>query len=246
MDVIQSNDQFRNGYVFSPEEVLSVVSVEYKIFLKDAGYVDLDLTANLFVCAGMLMPDDVVREKARNGDIDYVVNEIGLVSKVTQNDGKRLINSLGGVLLTTGLMRRLFIPKVKTHKDDTLPKSTLKELLFYQEFVEDRIYKGSRTEILEDDRIVIGGAERKIVLPESAGDFDFEHLNDYGYPTKVHKRKRIRSSYYTPPFRHSDEGSVVTSGGGKHIDLFLDNYSQHAISSVGIRFAKFFRENIDE
>jgi len=69
MKKIIEKDQFSVGYEFGEEEIRNALSPEYIEFLKEAGYVDLDKTPNLFVAAKLLKMDDSVKNSCNASGI---------------------------------------------------------------------------------------------------------------------------------------------------------------------------------
>ena len=150
----------KNDFYLIPKElILQSTSKEYRNFLKEAGYGDLDS------CEGIL-----IEKKISKVNIKW-------------RDGKKFVEDQGYKLLTTCLMYKLFIPHIKllAEQGDKDAKKTLKEMVNTKaEWMEDLI--------LNKSKIKIGNSERSIVLPAENNRFDRSDLNEFGYPNAVRSK----------------------------------------------------------
>ena len=232
MKVVTSS-QFDNGYEFDAEEVLEATNPEYREFLKEAGYVDLKKTPNLFVASKVLRIDYRVIEAGRGmlygGDGDILYKDMGCVVYINHKKILRLINNLGGRVLTTALMYKLFIPYLKQSAENgnEEAKASLDEMTEIKaEWLEDRI--------LGKTRFKIRNAERRITLLDKGGYFDISDLNEYGYPTSV----KGQGEFY---YRFRERTNIVAVREGYDGELGLSWWSPGPIPYLGVRFAKFFK-----
>ena len=105
--------QFDSGYVFNRDEIKAALSPEYLAFLKEAEIVNLEKTHNLFVASHVLRRDESVENKVKAMEIRCDYTKDSSVVRISQPNARRLVYSLGGIVLPTGLMYRLFIPALK-------------------------------------------------------------------------------------------------------------------------------------
>jgi len=224
-------NQFNSNYRFNADEVGSVVSSGYKAFLRDAGYVDLDITPNLFVVSSMLRVDDRVAECAAKQNIGLYHKSDNVISRINQYDGRMLVNGLGGVLLTNAFMRSLVIPSIKdaSKKGEKFADSTLNEMVNdYAEFTEDSIK--------ERRRLVIGNAERDIELKKGSGYFNRSDIDEYGFPTTF--RGDGKFMYWN----NNNCDIAVIRNRSSGLNLSLSGTPADTMDVLGVRFAKFFRD----
>ena len=218
--------QFETGYIFSPKEIQEATTPEYRAFLKEAGYVDLKKTPNLFIANHLLRADDrVAREANRAGiKIDYT----GSVNNINQENALALVHCLGGRVLTSNFMYGLFIPNLRllAEQGDLEAKATLEEMTDMAEFLEDLITDGNK--------VKIGNGQKDLKFVKKDGYFTSSDLNEFGYPNAVRSQGEFR--YWCP----SAAENVVVRGRGSGLGLGCDWGPSDLVGGLGVRFAKFF------
>ncbi len=170
----------QNGfYRIDLQKILSNTTPEYRSFLRDAGYEDLDACSHLDIAKNMLRIDQNVRNAALRNGITLTGNDNDYVVNINQIDARKLVESMGYKLLTTGLMYKLFIPYIKylARQGNVEAQATLDEMITKEEWLEDLI--------LDRKIVKIGIKEKEITLPQTYGGFDRTDINQFGYPTAV-------------------------------------------------------------
>jgi|GEM_PF-2142634 len=210
-------------YTFDRSAIHQATTPAYRTFLKDAGYADLDTCSGLSIAKNILRYTQEVRDKGVNGvDGEYVVN-------ITHTNGKALIESLGGKLLTTKLMYSLFIPYLKdqVQAGNSEAQATLKEMTDTKaEWLEDLI--------VDQSKLKIGLNERILNFPKTDAFFERVDLNEFGYPTTVKSAGEFR--YWYP----RDNVRAAFRNGGVGLVLDLGRGPSGANDELGVRRAKFF------
>ena len=225
---IEAQGQFNIGYEFAEEEIREVLSPEYIEFLKEAGYVDLDKTPNLFVAAKLLRMDDKVRDACNaSGIITDIYSPNQEVNYINWEQGRKLINHLGGKLLTEALMYQLIIPSLKKESNSQAKKTLYEMVEKCAELMEDEIFNRRK--------LKIGKSYRNLEQLPRSGYFDSSDLNEFGYP-KVTKESGEFCLYNDLGL----ERVAVVRIWGPELSLFLNWSPTYMDSKLGIRFAKFF------
>ena len=144
-------------YIIPKEYIISNTTQNYRDFLKQANYMDLDSAD------GLLVEKKIFK------------------TTINQTDGKKLVENQGYKLLTVGLMYLVFIPWLKEQelKENKDAKETLEEMKTKNaEWLEDQI--------INKNTLKINNKEIKLkYLQLQDGSFDKEDINVYGYPTKI-------------------------------------------------------------
>ena len=222
-----------NGfYVINKPKILSATTPEYRQFLREAGYGDLDSCSGIGFAKGILKYDQSVRDavtraglRLNGNDGDYVVN-------INHPDAKKLVEALGCKLPTTGLMYRLFIPYIKelAQNGNAEAQETLNEMTNTStgkaEWLEDRV--------LDKTRLKIGTKEKRLSLPDKDGRFDRQDINECGYPNNV----KAQGEFYHW-HANRDERAAICSG-GPVLGLDLDWGPSVGGDWLGVRLAKIF------
>src|SRR3989338_11112620 len=176
---IKVASQFEQGYVFRKNEIIEALTPEYLAFLREADIADITKTPNLFVAKSILRKDVRVEEIVSNKKINCKYDNNNVVS-ISQPNSRKLVYSLGCIILPTGIMYKLVIPSLKQAAKDKneSAKETLEEMTQgYAEWLEDRV--------LNYNRLLVGSARAEITLPKKSGEFDRADINEFGYPTQV-------------------------------------------------------------
>lgn len=211
-------------YLIDKPRIIRATTPAYRQFLREAGYGDLDACSHLGVAKGVLKYDQAVRDRAplNGADGTYVVS-------VNQTAGRDLIQALGGKLLTTALMYRLFIPYIKELAQNGNPEAqaTLDEMTNTKaEWLEDLI--------LDKTRLKIGTKERALTLPDKDGRFDRADINEFGYPDRVKQKGEFYHWHVS-----GDERAAIRDWGSE-LNLSLDGGPSFVSGGLGVRFAKIF------
>src|SRR3989344_2661866 len=157
-----------------------------KRFLEESGYApDLDRASGLAIEKGILKADDNIAQLIQNNNITAVIEDnTRYIIRINQTNGRKLVESLGYRLPTTGVMYKLFIPWIKEQafKGNKEAKKTLEEMVSKKaEFMEDLILNGNK--------LKIGSREKQLVLPsENRVYFDRSDINEFGYPNTVNQQ----------------------------------------------------------
>ncbi len=213
--------QFDLGYVFGRREIETALTSNYLRFLKEAGITDLDKIPNLFVAKYVLKRDKRVEDAVKGQGVQCRYAEDGTVGYISQPNARRLIHSLGGIVLPVGVMYKLVIPQLKQAAEgNESARETLEEMTsIYIEWLEDLV--------LDKTRLKIGTQERIIVLPDEDGIFDRQDINEFGYPTRV----RPSGEFYHWHVR-GDERAAIRSGGSV-LDLDLSREPSMGATGLG-------------
>ena len=161
---------------------------------------------------------------AYQNNADYVVN-------INHKNALRLINKLGGKVLTTALMYKLFIPHLKQSAESGNEKAqeTLNKMTnTWVEWLEDLV--------LDDNKVKIGTQERQIALPQKDGGFNISGLNEFGYPNQV----RNQGEFYYWPVRGDEKAAIRDWVSG--LDLDLRRGPSVGSDWLGVRLAQNFFE----
>src|SRR3989344_9403753 len=150
----------KNDFYLIPKElILQSTSKEYRNFLKEAGYGDLDS------CEGLL-----IEKKISKTNINWY-------------NGKKFVEDQGYKLLTTALMYKVFIPFIKdlAKKGNKDAEETLKEMINSKaEWLNDLI--------LNKNTLKIENKEIELDLPQQDGIVDRAELNQFGYPYQLQNK----------------------------------------------------------
>ena len=226
---IRKSSQFENGYIFRKEEIQKALSQKYLGFLKEAGIADITKTPNLFVASHLLKRDKDVEKAVRKLEVSCSYENDGTVVNISQPYARNLVYELGGIVLPTGIIYKLFIPELKhaAGEGNESAISTLEEMTGrYAEWLEDLI--------LNKSRLKIGNQERTITLPNKDGRFDRTDINEFGYPTQV---KSSGEFYCLVP--RGDKSAAIRYWDSE-LGLNLDWVPSFEVDWLGVRFANFF------
>ncbi len=214
-------------YLFDRKEIIEATSSEYRKFLKQAGYANIDRCSGLLIEKNILRNDQSVKDSAKYLKIKLNENDDCVVN-INQSNGRRLIKKIGGKLLTTQLMYGLFIPFLidQLAQGNKEVQSTIDEMTDTKaEWLEDLI--------LDKSRLRIGSQEKKLTLVGRDGYFDKSDLNEFGYPTKI---KDSGEYYYWYP-RNNEIAAFRDWDSELDLDL---NWGPSFVSvRLGVRLAKF-------
>ncbi|KHO54257.1 hypothetical protein J4476_00690 [Candidatus Woesearchaeota archaeon] len=224
MRILDTN-QFEVGYVFESEDIKQVITDEYVEFLKKAGYVNLAEKPRLFVARELLRLDEEVERVSK----DLGTDDERRIFGINQENARELVNRLDGNLLPNGFMRRLVIPKIEYLAGQGIKqaKITYNEMEEIGEFLTDRIINRSQ--------VRIGNEGKMLTLPEGYKRFD--KVNDFGYPTTF--TSEGRHGYYGP----TQDENIVTRNGDSALSLSLSGIPPCTSRMIGVRYAKFFKED---
>ena len=174
--IVQLSDD--NFYKFPRSFLQSSLPIEYRIFLKNAGWADLDSASHLGIAKSMLRINANVRKAAEGSDLIVQGNEGDYLVSINHPQARHVTMRMGGKILPTGIMYNLFIPYLKAEKakGDTQAAETLKEMIEKKaEWMED---------VIKDvNTLCIGRARKILSIPTANGlYFNKGDLNIYGYP----------------------------------------------------------------
>lgn len=224
---------FQKGfYVFDRKQILKATTSEYRKFLKDAQYGDIDNCTELRVAKGILKWDQGVRDLAGKLDLKYnkkrlTGNDGEYVVNINQTDGRRLVNGFGYNLLTTGLMYKLFIPYIKqeAQNGNADAQATLDEMISTKaEWLEDLV--------LGKNKVKIGSKEQSISIPQKDGKFDRVDLNEFGYPKTTKQTGEF--NYWFP---RVSERAVIRNWNSV-LGLICNRGPGYVDDGLGVRLAK--------
>src|SRR3989338_4286860 len=222
-----------NGfYQIDKARILAVTSPEYRKFLRESGYGDLDSCSGIGFAKSFLRYDQSVRDAAARAGLFHTGNDGDYVVNINHPDARKLIEALGYKVPTVGLMYRLFIPYIKelAQSGNAEAQATLNEMkgipVGKAEWLEDRI--------LDYNRLLVGKTERAIFLPDKDGSFDRADINDFGYPTSV---KRSGEFYRGQP--GGNERAAIRNRGSE-VDLNLSWGPSFKDDRLGVRPSKIF------
>ncbi|MBI2673243.1 hypothetical protein HYX19_03215 [Candidatus Woesearchaeota archaeon] len=219
----------QNGfYRIDAQLILQSTTPEYRSFLRDAGYGNVDINSHLDIAKSMLRIDQNVRDAAARSGITFLItDDNNYVVKISQTNARKLVESLGYRLLTTDLMYSLFIPYIKdlAQKDDAEAKATLDEMVNTKaEWLEDLI--------LDKNKLKIGAKEKAIILPQTDGRFDKTDINQFGYPSAVKD-----SGEFIYSFPGSDKIAAIRFLNSK-LSLNLYREPSSGYNWLGVRLTK--------
>ena len=216
-------------YKFSRATLQTALSDNYKRLLREGGYLDIDRISELGIAKSMLKINPNVRRTAQTINYNLQGNDDAYVTNIDQPDARRLVQALGGKLLTTFLMYKVFIPYLKQEKDrNPEAAQTLKEMIETKaEWMDDIV--------LDKTKVKIGSAERILIgLPQKDGRFGRGDINNFGYPTQVKKKGEF---YYWHP---SGTERAAIRDWNSELSLDLDGGPSFALEGLGVRLAKIF------
>ena len=219
-------------YIIDKPRILNATTPEYRQFLRDSGYGDLDSCSGIGFAKGILKYDQSVRQAAARAGLALSGTDGDYVVKINHPDARRLVEALGYKVPTVGLMYRLFIPYIKelAQSGNAEAQATLNEMkgipVGKAEWLEDRI--------LDYNRLLVGKTERAIFLPDKDGSFDRADINDFGYPTSV---KRSGEFYRGQP--GGNERAAIRNRGSE-VDLNLSWGPSFKDDRLGGRASKIF------
>jgi len=219
-------------YIIDKPRILNATTPEYRQFLRDSGYGDLDSCSGIGFAKGILKYDQSVRQAAARAGLALSGTDGDYVVKINHPDARRLVEALGYKVPTVGLMYRLFIPYIKelAQSGNAEAQATLNEMkgipVGKAEWLEDRI--------LDYNRLLVGKTERAIFLPDKDGSFDRADINDFGYPTSV---KRSGEFYRGQP--GGNERAAIRNRGSE-VDLNLSWGPSFKDDRLGVRPSKIF------
>ena len=219
-------------YIIDKPRILNATTPEYRQFLRDSGYGDLDSCSGIGFAKGILKYDQSVRQAAARAGLALSGTDGDYVVKINHPDARRLVEALGYKVPTVGLMYRLFIPYIKelAQSGNAEAQATLNEMkgipVGKAEWLEDRI--------LDYNRLLVGKTERAIFLPDKDGSFDRADINDFGYPTSV---KRSGEFYRGQP--GGNERAAIRNRGSE-VDLNLSWGPSFKDDRLGVSPSKIF------
>jgi hypothetical protein len=216
-------------YQIDKPRILAATTPEYRKFLRESGYGDLDSCSGIGFAKSVLKYDQSVRDAARRVKLSHTGSDGDYVVSINHPDARKLVEALGYKVPTVGLMYRLFIPYIKelTRQGNTEAEETLYEMVSTKaEWLEDLI--------LNKTRLTIGTQERKITLPDKDGRFDSTDISEFGYPNAV----RDTGKFYH--WHISRNKSAAFRIRGSELNLHLDRGPSMEGSWFGVRLTKLF------
>ena len=193
-----------DSYVIDKELIMQVTTQEYREFLKEAGYADLDNCSSIHIAKNMLKWNQSIRDAALRADLSLTGNDDEYVVNINQTDSRKLVETMNSKLLTTCLMYKLFIPHITNlvSQGNEDAQVTLDEMFYTKaEWLEDLI--------LDQSKVKIGAKEISLALPTKDGWFNLKDMNEFGYPTKINKKGEFHYFYYEV----NDENAAIRSWG---------------------------------
>ncbi|HLD79295.1 MAG TPA: hypothetical protein VJA18_01935 [Candidatus Nanoarchaeia archaeon] len=222
-----------NGfYQIDKSRIVAATSAPYRKFLRESGYGDLDSCSRIEIAKGILKYDQSVRQAAARAGLNLTGADGQYVVNINHPNARNLVEALGGKLLTTALMYRVFIPYIKELVQQGNPEAqvTLNEMtdtsVGKAEWLEDLI--------LDKTRLKIGTKEKRLSLPDKDGRFDRQDINECGYPNNV----KAQGEFYHW-HANRDERAAICSG-GPVLGLDLDWGPSVGGDWLGVRLAKIF------
>ena len=181
---------------------------------------------------GILRADDNIAQVIQNNRIAAVIEDnTKYITIINQNNGRKLVESLGYRLPTTAIMYSLFIPHIKllAEQGDLEAKKTLEEMVNTKaEWMDDLILNGNK--------VKIGSREKQLVLPsENGAYFDRSDINEFGYPNAINQQQG-EFRYWAP---NEDERAVIRFSSSV-LGLVCSWVPSGSYVWVGVRRAKFF------
>ena len=203
-------------------------TADYRTFLRDAGYGDLDSCSHIEIAKNVLKLDSTVTEAARRAGISVQANGNNYVASINQINGRKLVESMGHKLLTTQLMYGMFIPYIKdlAQNGNAEAQLTLDEMTNKAEWLEDLVK--------DKKKVCIGTKEKKLSLPDRDGRFDRQDIGEFGYPTSV---KAAGEFHYWYP--RGDEIAAIRSWFSV-LGLILNGEPSVVGGGLGVRPQKIF------
>ncbi len=240
----QSQNQIKligtDFYTIPQSRLIAATSADYRKFLKESGYADLDFVSGLHVAKEMLKWNPIVRNAVQTARLNHTGADNAYVVNINQIDARNLIEleDNNNRILTTCLMYKVFIPYIKdlVSQGNQEAQATLYEMINTNgEWLEDRILtsgiigRGKKVQIGS-----ISAKEKTISLARSNGYFDRADLNDFGYPKR---KKDVGEHNYLAP--NAAENAVFRDG-YSCLYLSLNWEPSFMLETLGVRVAKFF------
>ncbi len=216
-------------YQIDRAKILSATTPEYRQFLRESGYGDLDSCLGIEIAKGVLKIDHAVRQAAASTGLSLSGNNGDYVVNINHPDARELVEALGYKVPTVGLMYNLFIPYIKelAEQGNAEAQETLGEMIGpTAEWLEDLI-KGK-------NKVCIGSRKKELSLPDKEGRFGRQDINDFGYPVRV---KDTGEFYYRHP-RGKERAAVRNRY--SELDLNLNWESSVSFGGLGVRPQKIF------
>jgi len=214
---------------FPIEKVIGGTTQDYRTFLKEAGYMDLEAGNGLLVARRLLHLDSTIRDAAKAQNIPLNGNDGDYVTNINQPNARNLAACLDGNLLTTGLMYHVFIPFIKdlASQGNAEAQATLDEMINTKaEWLEDLI--------VNKNTVKIGNKNKQLMLLQNDVRFDRADMNEFGYPGNV---KQNGEFYYWFP---RDNERAAIRGRSSDLGLDLDWGPSVEGDRLGVRVAKNF------
>ena len=230
-DLPESQDFGLNGerdfYHISKERILEVTTPEYRKFLREAGYGDLDSCSRIEIAKGILKYYQSVRDAATRAGLSHTGNDGDYVININHPTAIKLVEALGYKLLTVGLMYKLFIPYIKelVRQRNTEAQATFNEMIDPKaEWLEDIV--------IDKKKVYIGTKEKKIILPGKDGRFDRADINEYGYPINLKGKGEF---HYWFPIKGE---RAIVRGRDSGFNLDLSWKQSEFAADLGLRLTK--------
>ncbi len=222
-----------NGfYQIDKARILAATSPEYRKFLRESGYGDLDSCSRIEIAKGILKYDQIVRDAGTRAGLNLTGTDGQYVVNINHPNARKLVGALGYKVPTVGLMYRLFIPYIKELVQQGNPEAqaTLKEM------TDTSVGKAEWLEDLVKDKkkVCIGTKEKRLSLPDKDGRFDRADINEFGYPTSV----KAAGEFYH--WHVSGDERAAFRGRGSELVLGLNREPSFGVGWLGIRLAKIF------
>ena len=214
-------------YQIDKTKIIPATTQEYRTFLKEAGYMDLDAGNGLLVAKSVLKIDQNVRTVARTNGFPLNGNDGDYVTNINHSNARKLTACFEGKLLTTGLMYKVFIPFIKdlAGQGNAEAQATLDEMVNTKaEWLEDLI--------LNKNKVKIGNKNKQLTLLQTDGRFDRADMHELGYPANV---KQNGEFYYWFP---RDNERAAIRDGDSDLGLGLDWGPSVGSGWLGVRVAK--------
>ncbi len=220
----------QNGfYQIDKTRILSATTPEYRQFLREAGYGDLEACSGIEIAKGVLRIDQTVRDAATRSGLSLTGNDGDYVVNITHPDARKLVEAMGYKVPTVGLMYRLLIPCIKdlARQGNAEAQATLDEMINTKaEWLED---------LVKDKRdIHIGTKSKRLSLPDKDGRFDRSEINEFGYPDVV---KNSGEFYYWCP-RDNQRAAIRDRVSGLSLVLYRGPSVVDGV--LGVRPQKIF------
>jgi hypothetical protein len=218
----------QNGfYQIDKSYLLTHTGENYRRFLKESGYGDLEAGSGLEVAKGILKLDSVVRTAASSVGITVAGNDRDYVENINHPTARKLVERLGYKVLPTGLMYHVVIPYLKDLVSQNNPdaQATLQEMINTKaEWLED---------IIQNKQDVhIGSKHQRLAIQNTDGRFDHVDMNEFGYPTII---KSTGEFYYWYP-RGNEQAAIRDRG--SELGLSLSRGPSLEGVGLGVRLAK--------